>query len=178
MLSIMGEKVRIGIQAPRDIPVFRKEVYLEIQQENGAAGPAARRRELHGRRRAAAADAAQRRGRLAHHVVQRLEHRDGHQDGGRDRATSTSSAKRSEPCLWARSIWRWRDRVASRAPARSRAALAILRVSSTKARSISREALAHRAWRQPASVPLSSGSTARARRRGASRRQRARIGAA
>ena len=42
VLSIMGEKVRIGIQAPRDIPVFRKEVYLEIQQErNGhAAVPA------------------------------------------------------------------------------------------------------------------------------------------
>ena len=33
VLSIMGEKVRIGIQAPRDIPVFRKEVYLEIQQD-------------------------------------------------------------------------------------------------------------------------------------------------
>ncbi|CAA9517210.1 MAG: Carbon storage regulator [uncultured Solirubrobacteraceae bacterium] len=33
VLSIMGEKVRIGIQAPRDIPVFRKEVYLEIAQE-------------------------------------------------------------------------------------------------------------------------------------------------
>ena len=33
VLSIMGEKVRIGIQAPRDIPVFRKEVYLEIQHE-------------------------------------------------------------------------------------------------------------------------------------------------
>ena len=33
VLSIMGEKVRIGIQAPRDIPVFRKEVYLEIQDE-------------------------------------------------------------------------------------------------------------------------------------------------
>ena len=33
VLSIMGEKVRIGIQAPRDIPVFRKEGYLEIQQE-------------------------------------------------------------------------------------------------------------------------------------------------
>ena len=33
VLSIMGEKVRIGIQAPRDIPVFRKEVYVEIQQE-------------------------------------------------------------------------------------------------------------------------------------------------
>jgi carbon storage regulator len=37
VLSIMGEKVRIGIQAPRDIPVFRKEVYLEIQQEREGA---------------------------------------------------------------------------------------------------------------------------------------------
>jgi len=37
VLSIMGEKVRIGIQAPRDVPVFRKEVYLEIQQEQVAA---------------------------------------------------------------------------------------------------------------------------------------------
>ncbi len=36
VLSIMGEKVRIGIQAPRDVPVFRKEVYLEIQQERVA----------------------------------------------------------------------------------------------------------------------------------------------
>ena len=35
VLSIMGEKVRIGIQAPRDIPVFRTEVYLEIQEEQG-----------------------------------------------------------------------------------------------------------------------------------------------
>jgi carbon storage regulator len=35
VLSIMGEKVRVGIQAPRDIPVFRKEVYLEIQAERG-----------------------------------------------------------------------------------------------------------------------------------------------
>ncbi len=42
VLSIMGEKVRIGIQAPRDIPVFRKEVYLEIQQER--AGPSRRSR--------------------------------------------------------------------------------------------------------------------------------------
>lgn len=33
LLSIMGEKVRIGIQAPREVPVFRKEVYLEIQAE-------------------------------------------------------------------------------------------------------------------------------------------------
>jgi carbon storage regulator len=31
VLAIMGEKVRIGIAAPRSVPVFRKEVYLEIQ---------------------------------------------------------------------------------------------------------------------------------------------------
>ena len=42
VLAIMGEKVRIGIQAPRDIPVFRKEVYVEIQQESAAGGKDAR----------------------------------------------------------------------------------------------------------------------------------------
>lgn len=36
VLSVMGEKVRLGIQAPREIPVFRTEVYLEIQQERAA----------------------------------------------------------------------------------------------------------------------------------------------
>jgi carbon storage regulator len=35
VLAIMGEKVRIGIEAPRSVPVFRREVYLEIQQERG-----------------------------------------------------------------------------------------------------------------------------------------------
>jgi carbon storage regulator len=39
VLAIVGEKVRIGIQAPRDVPVFRKEVYLEIQDEHREAKP-------------------------------------------------------------------------------------------------------------------------------------------
>jgi carbon storage regulator len=38
VLAIMGEKVRIGIEAPRSVPVFRKEVYLEIQQDQAADG--------------------------------------------------------------------------------------------------------------------------------------------
>jgi carbon storage regulator len=36
VLSVMGEKVRIGIQAPQEIPVFRKEIYLEIHRDDGA----------------------------------------------------------------------------------------------------------------------------------------------
>ena len=35
VLSVMGEKVRIGIQAPQKVPVFRKEIYLEIHRETG-----------------------------------------------------------------------------------------------------------------------------------------------
>jgi carbon storage regulator len=37
VLAIMGEKVRIGIEAPRAVPVFRKEVYVEIQEDRQAA---------------------------------------------------------------------------------------------------------------------------------------------
>jgi carbon storage regulator len=36
VLSVVGEKVRVGITAPRDIPVFRNEVYLDIQEEKEA----------------------------------------------------------------------------------------------------------------------------------------------
>ena len=42
VLAILGEKVRIGIQAHRDIPVFRKEVFVEIQQEGSDSGKDAR----------------------------------------------------------------------------------------------------------------------------------------
>jgi carbon storage regulator len=34
VLSVMGDKVRIGIKAPREVPVFRREVYLEIQRDS------------------------------------------------------------------------------------------------------------------------------------------------
>lgn len=35
VLSVVGEKVRIGIQAPSDVPVFRTEIYIEIQRQQG-----------------------------------------------------------------------------------------------------------------------------------------------
>jgi carbon storage regulator len=40
VLAIMGEKVRIGIEAPRSVPVFRKEVYVDIQRDRDSAEPA------------------------------------------------------------------------------------------------------------------------------------------
>ena len=36
VLSVIGEKVRLGIDAPRAVPVYRKEIYLEIAQERGS----------------------------------------------------------------------------------------------------------------------------------------------
>lgn len=38
VLAVMGEKVRIGITAPRSVPVFRKEVYLEIKLDDAEDG--------------------------------------------------------------------------------------------------------------------------------------------
>lgn len=37
VLEIRGDQVKIGITAPREVPVYRKEVYLQIQDENRAA---------------------------------------------------------------------------------------------------------------------------------------------
>jgi carbon storage regulator len=37
VLSVMGDKVRIGIQAPRSVPVYRREVYMAIQRERDHA---------------------------------------------------------------------------------------------------------------------------------------------
>lgn len=37
VLEIRGDQVKIGIAAPREVPIYRKEVYLQIQEENKAA---------------------------------------------------------------------------------------------------------------------------------------------
>ncbi len=56
VLSIAGDKVRIGIRAPREVPVYRDEVYAEIHLDEPepadgrehAADPDAALRELGG----------------------------------------------------------------------------------------------------------------------------------
>ena len=40
VIEVRGDKVRLGIQAPRDVPVHRSEIWASIQQEN--AVPAAK----------------------------------------------------------------------------------------------------------------------------------------
>ena len=35
VLSIAGEKVRLGIRAPRDVPVFREEVTVQASEPPG-----------------------------------------------------------------------------------------------------------------------------------------------
>lgn len=37
ILGISGEQIKIGINAPRNIEIHRKEVYLNIQNENNKA---------------------------------------------------------------------------------------------------------------------------------------------
>ncbi len=34
VLEIKGEQVKLGISAPREVPVYRKEVYVQIQDAN------------------------------------------------------------------------------------------------------------------------------------------------
>ena len=44
VLAVSRDKIRLGITAPRDVPVFRKEVYLSIKEEGQEPGSADRRR--------------------------------------------------------------------------------------------------------------------------------------
>lgn len=34
VVDIRGDQVKVGIDAPREIPVHREEIYAEIQEEN------------------------------------------------------------------------------------------------------------------------------------------------
>ena len=37
VLEIKGEQVKLGISAPKEVPVYRKEVYVQIQEANKEA---------------------------------------------------------------------------------------------------------------------------------------------
>ena len=37
VLAVSRDKIRLGITAPKDVPVYRKEVYLSIKDEGGGA---------------------------------------------------------------------------------------------------------------------------------------------
>ena len=40
VLDIVGSTVRLGIQAPAEVPIYRHEIWLAIKQENQAAAQA------------------------------------------------------------------------------------------------------------------------------------------
>lgn len=37
ILEIKGEQIKLGISAPKEVPVYRKEVYTQIEDANKAA---------------------------------------------------------------------------------------------------------------------------------------------
>ena len=37
VLEIKGEQVKLGISAPKEVPIYRKEVYAQIQEANKEA---------------------------------------------------------------------------------------------------------------------------------------------
>lgn len=37
VLEIKGEQVKLGISAPKEVPIYRKEVYVQIQNANEEA---------------------------------------------------------------------------------------------------------------------------------------------
>lgn len=38
ILEIKGDQIKIGVNAPKSVPIYRKELYLQIQEENKQAG--------------------------------------------------------------------------------------------------------------------------------------------
>ena len=37
ILEIKGDQVKIGVSAPKEVPIYRKEVYVQIQEANKEA---------------------------------------------------------------------------------------------------------------------------------------------
>ena len=37
VLEVKGDQVKIGISAPKEVPIYRTEVYLQIQEANRAS---------------------------------------------------------------------------------------------------------------------------------------------
>ncbi|MBO5622374.1 MAG: carbon storage regulator CsrA [Butyrivibrio sp.] len=37
VLDIRGDQIKLGISAPKEVPIYRKEVYVQIQNENKQA---------------------------------------------------------------------------------------------------------------------------------------------
>lgn len=40
ILEVKGDQVKVGVTAPREVPVYRKEVYTQIQEANQEAATA------------------------------------------------------------------------------------------------------------------------------------------
>lgn len=37
VLGIEGDQIKLGIEAPKSVDIYRKEIYLDIQQQNSEA---------------------------------------------------------------------------------------------------------------------------------------------
>lgn len=40
VLEIKGDQIKLGAKAPKSVPIYRKELYVQIQEENKQAGSA------------------------------------------------------------------------------------------------------------------------------------------
>lgn len=40
VLEIKGDQIKLGVKAPKSVPIYRKELYVHIQEENKQAGSA------------------------------------------------------------------------------------------------------------------------------------------
>ncbi len=40
LLEIKGDQIKVGINAPKSVPIYRKEIYEQIQEENKKAAQA------------------------------------------------------------------------------------------------------------------------------------------